>query len=52
MGNYQDEIPQGGVKMYPFGSGGAEVLWWSSTFGIGRYTIDAPPSASMPSPAG
>jgi hypothetical protein len=48
MGNYQDEIPQGGVEMYPFGSGGAEVLWWSSTFGIGRYTIDAPPSAVTP----
>lgn len=48
MGNYQDEIPQGGIEMYPFGGGGSEVLWWSSTYGIGRYTIDAPPSPSAP----
>ena len=48
MGNFQDEIPQGGVEMYPFGTGGAEVLWWSTTYGIGRYTIDAPPSATTP----
>jgi hypothetical protein len=47
MGNYQDEIPQGGVEMYPFGNG-AEVLWWSTTYGIGRYTIDAPPSPTNP----
>ena len=48
MGNFQDEIPQGGVEMYSFGNGGAEVLWWSTTYGIGRYTIDAPASASPP----
>jgi hypothetical protein len=48
MGNFQDEIPQGGIEMYPFGGGGAEVLWWSTTYGIGRYTIDAPPSATTP----
>jgi hypothetical protein len=47
MGNFQDEIPQGGVEMYPFGNG-AEILWWSTTYGIGRYTIDAPPSATTP----
>jgi hypothetical protein len=48
MGNFQDEIPQGGIEMYPFVNGGAEVLWWSTTYGIGRYTIDAPPSATAP----
>jgi hypothetical protein len=48
MGNFQDEIPQGGIEMYPFGNGGAEVLWWSTTYGIGRYTIDAPATASAP----
>ncbi len=48
MGNFQDEIPQGGIEMYPFGNGGSEVLWWSTTYGIGRYTIDAPPSAGAP----
>ena len=47
MGHFQDEIPQGGVEMYPFGNG-AEVLWWSTTYGIGRYAIDAPPSATTP----
>ena len=48
MGNFQDEIPQGGVEMYPLANGGAEVLWWSTTYGIGRYAIDAPASASPP----
>lgn len=44
MGNFVDEIPQGGIEMYPLASGGVEVLWWSTTYGIGRYTIDAPPT--------
>jgi hypothetical protein len=48
MGNFQDEIPQGGIELYPSGVGGAEVLWWSTTFGIGRYTIDAPAVAAAP----
>ena len=25
---------------------GVEVLWWSATYGIGRYYIDTPPAAS------
>ena len=48
MGNFQDEIPQGGVEMYQLGNGGAEVLWWSTTYGIGRYTIDALASSTQP----
>jgi hypothetical protein len=39
MGYFIDEIPQGGVEMYPASGGGAEVLWWSTTYGIGRYII-------------
>jgi hypothetical protein len=46
MGYYQDEIPQGGIEMYPSASGGAEVLWWSTTYGIGRYTIPASSAAT------
>ncbi len=41
MGYYQDEIPQGGIEMYPSTNGAAEVLWWSTTYGIGRYIIPA-----------
>jgi hypothetical protein len=39
MGYYQDGIPQGGIEMYPAAGADAEILWWSTTYGIGRYTI-------------
>ncbi|MEO7675693.1 MAG: hypothetical protein ABIV39_02890, partial [Verrucomicrobiota bacterium] len=44
-------IPQGGVELYPVLNAagevaGAEVLWWSATYGIGRYSIDTPPAAT------
>ena len=43
-------IPQGGVELYPVlnGSGdvaGVEILWWSATYGLGRYYIDTAPVA-------
>lgn len=43
-------IPQGGVELYPVlnASGevaGTEILWWSATYGIGRYYVDTPPQA-------
>lgn len=45
------EIPQGGVELYPVLNSlsevaGVEVLWWSATYGIGRYYISTPPAAS------
>lgn len=51
MGYFQDLIPQGGVEMYAVRSGtgdtvGAEVLWWSATYGYGRYYIDTAPQAN------
>jgi len=44
-------IPQGGVELYPVLNAssevaGVEVLWWSATYGIGRYYIDTPPAAT------
>ena len=44
-------IPQGGVEMYPVLNStsetvGAEILWWSATYGYGRYYIDTPPPAN------
>jgi len=45
-------IPQGGVELYPVLNAaseiaGVEVLWWSATYGFGRYYIDTPPAASQ-----
>lgn len=42
-------IPQGGVEMYPVLNGasevaGVEILWWSATYGFGRYYVDAAPA--------
>jgi hypothetical protein len=44
-------LPQGGVELYPVLNSksevaGVEVLWWSATYGLGRYYIDTPPPAS------
>jgi hypothetical protein len=44
-------IPQGGVEMYPVLNStaetvGAEILWWSATYGYGRYYIDTTPPAN------
>ena len=44
-------LPQGGVEMYPIANSaaetvGAEILWWSSTYGYGRYYIDTAPPAN------
>ena len=44
-------IPQGGVELYPVLNSssevaGVEVLWWSATYGFGRYYVDTPPAAS------
>jgi len=44
-------IPQGGVEMYPVLNStpetvGAEILWWSATYGYGRYYIDTAPPAN------
>jgi hypothetical protein len=51
MGYFQDLIPQGGVEMYPVTNTngetvGADILWWSATYGFGRYYIDTPPNAA------
>lgn len=45
-------IPQGGVELYPVKNSngdtiGAEVLWWSATYGIGRYYIGAAPALPL-----
>lgn len=45
-------LPQGGVEMYPVLNAaaevaGVEVLWWSATYGFGRYYIDTPPAATQ-----
>ncbi|MEI2726496.1 MAG: hypothetical protein V9H26_24165 [Verrucomicrobiota bacterium] len=44
-------IPQGGVELYPVLNAasevaGVEILWWSATYGFGRYYVDTPPAAS------
>lgn len=44
-------IPQGGVELYPVLNAnselaGVEILWWSATYGIGRYYIDTPPTSN------
>ena len=43
-------IPQGGVELYPVLNAasqvaGVEIVWWSTTYGFGRYYIDTPPPA-------
>ena len=48
----QDQIPQGGIELYPVldSAGhtvGSEILWWSSTYGFGRFYIDTEPVASV-----
>ena len=50
-GWYCYAIPQGGVELYPVLNAasevaGVEILWWSTTYGFGRYCIDTPPAAS------
>jgi hypothetical protein len=45
-------LPQGGVELYPVLNpvsevAGIEVLWWSATYGYGRYYIDTAPAASQ-----
>ena len=50
-GWYCYAIPQGGVELYPVlnGSGdvaGVEILWWSATYGLGRYYVDTAPTAN------
>ncbi len=42
-------IPQGGVELYPVLNSaaelaGVEILWWSATYGFGRYYVDTPPA--------
>ncbi len=49
-------IPQGGVEMYPVLNGasevaGVEILWWSATYGFGRYYVNASPADVAPSSA-
>ena len=44
-------IPQGGVELYPVLNSasevaGVEILWWSATYGFGRYYVDTAPAAS------
>ena len=44
-------LPQGGVEMYPVLNNsaetvGAEIVWWSTTYGYGRYYIDTAPPAN------
>ena len=44
-------LPQGGVEMYPVLNNtaetvGVEIVWWSATYGYGRYYIDTAPSAN------
>jgi len=39
------------VELYPVLNAasevaGVEILWWSTTYGFGRYCIDTPPAAS------
>lgn len=52
-GWFVSALPQGGLEMYPVLNSasetvGAEVLWWSATYGYGRYYIDtAPPAISL-----
>jgi hypothetical protein len=51
-GWYCYAIPQGGVELYPVLNAasqvaGVEILWWSTTYGFGRYYIDTAPAASM-----
>ncbi len=41
-------LPQGGVELYPVLNSasevaGVEILWWSATYGYGRYYIDTAP---------
>lgn len=43
-------IPQGGVELYPVLNdnselAGVEILWWSATYGFGRYYLDTPPTS-------
>jgi hypothetical protein len=43
-------IPQGGVELYPVlnsvgETAGVEILWWSATYGMGRYYVDTAPPA-------
>ena len=50
-GWYSYAIPQGGVELYPVRNAasevaGVEILWWSATYGFGRYYVDTAPSAS------
>jgi hypothetical protein len=52
VGYWVYAIPQGGVELYPVLNSaqetvGAEVLWWSATYGYGRYYIDNPPALSL-----
>lgn len=50
-GWYCYAIPQGGVELYPVLNAasevaGVEILWWSATYGFGRYYVDTAPTAS------